>query len=222
MPTPVPMMAASASGLSITRCEPNLRWRSSVTRKTPPSTPTSSPRITTSGSRSISWKSARLSALTMLSFVIYRAPQPGANRGWPAAGAGSSSRQPLAAHRRRARLGRRRLGRRRAGLAEPGRHLVALGPAVRRHLGVHVVEHRQRGGRRHRLEAAHGLGDLRVDARLEAVLEEVPFPQVGGEARERVLLLPHLHLFVGAVLGRVVGRRVDAEAVRDALDQRWP
>ena len=60
-------MAASASGLSMTRWLPNVRCRSSVTRKTPPSTPTSSPMITMSRSRSISCMSARLRALTMLS-----------------------------------------------------------------------------------------------------------------------------------------------------------
>src|SRR6267143_3958831 len=205
MPTPVPMMAASASGLSITRCEPNLRWRSSVTRKTPPSTPTSSPRITTSGSRSISWKSARFSALTMLSFVMSSPP-----------------REPLAAHRRGARRRRRLLGRGRGALAEPAGELLALRAEVRRQLGVHVVEHRQRIGRRCRLEAPHGERYLLVHPLLEAVFEEALLPHVGGEAGERVLLLPHLHLFLGAVLGRVIGRGVDAEAVGDALDQRRP
>src|SRR5712691_2498254 len=74
MPTELPMMAASASGLSMTRLPPKRRWRSSVTRKTPPSTPTSSPMTNTSGSRSISSSSARFSALTMFSFAMRRAP----------------------------------------------------------------------------------------------------------------------------------------------------
>src|SRR5256885_317962 len=186
MPTPVPMMAASASGLSITRCEPNLRCRSSVTRKTPPSTPTSSPRMTTSGSRSISWKSARFSAFTMLSLVIYRALQPGANRGWPAAGASSCSapREPLAAHRRGARGRGWRVGLGRPALAEPAGELLALRHEVRRQLCVQVVEHRQRIGRRRRLEALNGQGDLLVDLLLEAVFEEALLPHIGGEAGE--------------------------------------
>src|SRR5256885_11326078 len=174
MPTPVPMMAASASGLSITRCEPNLRCRSSVTRKTPPSTPTSSPRMTTSGSRSISWKSARFSAFTMLSLVMSR----------------SSSRQPLAAHRRGARGRGRRVGLGRPALAEPAGELLALRHEMRRQLRVQVVEHRQRIGRRRRLEALHGQGDLLVDLLLEAVFEEALLPHIGGGTGGRVLLFP--------------------------------
>ena len=63
-------MAASARGLSMTRWLPNVRCRSSVTRKTPPSTPTSSPMITMSRSRSISCMRARLRALTMFSLAM--------------------------------------------------------------------------------------------------------------------------------------------------------
>src|SRR5437899_1419826 len=108
MPTAVPMMAASASGLSITRCEPNLRWRSSVTRKTPPSTPTSSPRSRTSGSRSISWRSAQLRAFTMLSLVIACAviAASGADRASASRAAGSLARPAAIARLARDRVDR--------------------------------------------------------------------------------------------------------------------
>src|SRR5262245_3448051 len=201
MPTAVPMMAASASGLSITRCEPNLRCRSSVTRKTPPSTPTSSPMTSTSPSRSISWKSAWLSALTMFSLAMASAPG-----------------QPLAPHRRGPRLGRGGFIRTRRYRLLTRRQLVALDDQVRRELGVHVIEHRQRIGRRHGLEAADRLRDLVVDLLLEAILEEIALFQVGLEAGQRVLLLPHRDLGVAPVLGRIVGRGVHAQAIGHALD----
>src|SRR5689334_17400143 len=203
MPTAVPMIAASASGLSITRWEPNFRCRSSVTRNTPPSTPTSSPRTSTSPSRSISWKSAWLSALTMFSLATASAP-----------------RQPLPAHRRgsgrrrRARLG---IGSRRR---PTGGHRVPLGLDVGRELGVRMVEHHQGIGRRRRLEAANRLGDLLVDPLLEAFLEKVPLLEIRAEAGQRILLLPHGDFGLAPVLGGIVGRRVHAEAIGHALDQR--
>src|SRR5213594_4356311 len=203
MPTAVPMMAASASGLSMTRWEPNFRCKSSVTRKTPPSTPTSSPRTSTSVSRSIAWKRARLSALTMFSLGIASAP-----------------RQPLATHRRGARRRHRRLARVRRGGRLTRGHLLPLGLEVRRQLGVYVIEHRERIGGRHRLEAADRLGDLLVDPLLEVRLEEIPFLQIRAEAGQRVLVLPHRDFFFGPVLLRIVGGRVNAEAIRHALDQR--
>src|SRR6266850_1984394 len=172
MPTPVPMIAASASGLSITRLEPNLRCRSSVTRKTPPSTPTSSPRISTSSSRSISWSSARLRAFTMLSFAMAKL----------------APRGPLAAH------GQRGLGivagGRRGAVAEGAGELIALRLQVRRQLGVDVLEHRQRLGRAQRLEALDGGRDLLVHLVLEPVVEQLLLLEIGREARERVLALP--------------------------------
>src|SRR5262245_59105383 len=61
----VPMIPDSASGVSITRMSPYLAWRPSVTRKTPPFTPTSSPMTSTVGSFAISWSSPRLIAWTM-------------------------------------------------------------------------------------------------------------------------------------------------------------
>src|SRR5436309_688527 len=225
MPTAVPMMAASASGLSITRWEPNFRWRSSVTRKTPPSTPTSSPRISTSGSRSISCRSARLSAFTMLSLVMarvmYRSSSPGPTVGGaPQVREASSPGQALAAHRRRALRDLGRFGRRGAALAQPAGELLALRAEVGRHLGVDVVEDEERVGRRRRLEAPHRLRDLLVHPLLEPVLQEVLLLEVGAEARERVLLLPRRHLLLGPILSGIVRGRVDAKAVRHALDQR--
>ena len=62
MPMAVPKMADSASGVSKTRFSPNWSIRPSVTRKTPPSRPTSSPITRTRESRSISCFRARLRA----------------------------------------------------------------------------------------------------------------------------------------------------------------
>src|SRR3989442_1211516 len=196
------MIAASASGLSMTRWEPNVRCRSSVTRKTPPSTPTSSPRTSTSASRSISWKSAWLSALTMFTLAM-----------------ASASRQPLAAHRRGSGLVRGCLVRTRRYRVLTSRRLVALGSEIGRQLGVHVVEHCQRVRGRRRLEAADRLGDLVVVPLLEPLLEKVPLLQIRAEAGQRVLLLPHRDFRVAPVLGRVVGGSVYAQAIRHALDQ---
>src|SRR5438445_365693 len=204
MPTPVPMMAASASGLSITRLEPNFRCRSSVTRKTPPSTPTSSPITSTSSSRSISWSSARFRALTMFSLAT------------------SASRRALAAHRGRRLTRSRRRPAAVLALAQPAGGLLALGLEVRRQLGVDVLEHRQRLGGARRLEALDGGGDLGVDRLFQPVLEQPLLLEVGGEAREGILALPLGDFLGGAVLRRIVGRGVDAEAIGDALDQRGP
>src|SRR4029453_18037769 len=195
-------MAASARGLSMTRREPNCRWRSSVTRKTPPSTPTSSPSTSTSGARSISCWRARLSAFTMLSLVIPAA------MAWPRP---SAPRNSLAAH------GHGRL----ALAAGPGRrltaqslgHLVALGLEGGRGRGVGVGEHAQRVGRAHRLEARHRGGDLRVHVGLDARHGDFALLEIGLEARERILPLPRLHFLVGSVLGGIVGGRVHAEAI---------
>src|SRR6266481_3418654 len=170
MPTELPMMAASASGLSMTRLLPKRRCRSSVTRNTPPSTPTSSPMTSTSGSRSISWRRARFSALTMLRLGMTLP------RG-----------RPLAAHGRRRRT---RLLARGGAVAQAPRQRVALGTQMRRHLGVRMVEHDQRVGGRHRLEAGDGRGDLGVDALREPLLEQVALLEIGAESGEWILALP--------------------------------
>src|SRR6185369_15675035 len=70
MPMAAPTMADSDRGVSISRSAPKRSWSPSVTRKTPPSRPTSSPRMTIRLSRSISWRKARLMACTMLSCAI--------------------------------------------------------------------------------------------------------------------------------------------------------
>src|SRR6185369_3768542 len=70
MPMAAPTIADSDRGVSITRSAPKRSWRPSVTRNTPPSRPTSSPRMTIRLSRSISWRRARLMACTMLSCAI--------------------------------------------------------------------------------------------------------------------------------------------------------
>src|SRR5438105_2800397 len=53
-PMATPTMHDSARGVSRTRASPNLPWRPSVARKTPPFLPTSSPNTQTRSSRSIS------------------------------------------------------------------------------------------------------------------------------------------------------------------------
>src|SRR2546427_7019337 len=70
---------------------------------------------------------------------------------------------------------------------------------------------RMRG--RRGLEAPHRLRDLVVDPLLEPHLDEITLLEIGAEPGEGVLLLPHPDFFLGAVLGRVVGGRVDAEAI---------
>ena len=64
-PKAIPAMDDSASGVSITRASPNFARSPSVTRKTPPFLPTSSPSTITRSSRSISSVSAERSAATM-------------------------------------------------------------------------------------------------------------------------------------------------------------
>ena len=53
-PTAVPMIPASASGVSITRSAPNSSMKPSVTLKAPPKTPMSSPMTKTRSSLRIS------------------------------------------------------------------------------------------------------------------------------------------------------------------------
>src|SRR5512135_1849350 len=65
-----PTIPVSARGVSITRSGPKRLNRPSVTRNTPPSFPTSSPRITTSLSRSISSRNARFKAWTVFIIAI--------------------------------------------------------------------------------------------------------------------------------------------------------
>src|SRR5215831_13362948 len=70
MPTQRPLIRSSASGVSSTRSDPKRSWRPAVARKTPPSTPTSSPSTITPGSSSIARPSARLMASTKVASAI--------------------------------------------------------------------------------------------------------------------------------------------------------
>src|SRR5690606_7873277 len=62
MPIDTPAIMPSASGVSITRSAPKRACSPAVARKTPPFTPTSSPRMTTLGSCSSSQASAMVTA----------------------------------------------------------------------------------------------------------------------------------------------------------------
>src|SRR6266702_1543905 len=70
MPTQSPLMRSSASGVSRTRSDPKRFCKPTGARKTPPSTPTSSPRTGTPGSSSIARASARLTASTKVTSGI--------------------------------------------------------------------------------------------------------------------------------------------------------
>src|SRR3989442_1814616 len=71
MPMATPAMAASASGVSTTRSAPKRACSPAVARKTPPFTPTSSPRTMTAGSCASSCASARLTASTRLTSATW-------------------------------------------------------------------------------------------------------------------------------------------------------
>src|SRR3954447_6321808 len=66
------MIPLSDSGVSSTRCSPKSLASPSVTRKTPPSLPTSSPITRTFGSSSIAARNPELSALASVIVVISR------------------------------------------------------------------------------------------------------------------------------------------------------
>src|ERR1700751_704778 len=81
MPTQSPLIRSSASGVSSTRSDPKRFCKPAVARKTPPSTPTSSPSTTTLGSSSIARPSARLTASTNVASTIVRSRELTALRG---------------------------------------------------------------------------------------------------------------------------------------------
>src|SRR5215469_2057336 len=70
MPTQSPAISASDSGVSKTRSVPKRRCRPAVARNTPPLTPTSSPKTTTSGSSARPRASAKLIASTSVTSGI--------------------------------------------------------------------------------------------------------------------------------------------------------
>ena len=65
MPIAAPIIPASEMGVSKQRSSPNRSVSPSVTRKTPPRVPTSTPNITTRSLCCISWPKARLRAPTI-------------------------------------------------------------------------------------------------------------------------------------------------------------
>src|SRR3990172_4298025 len=198
MPMAIPTIAPSASGVSMTRCSPNFLRRPSVTRNTPSSTPTSSPRTMTSSSRSISWWSARLIALTIVSLRLSAVCRviPG------------SSALDL--------CGRLEIPRRRLPLG------LELGGALR----VDVLEDLHQVRLHPGLGRFHRAPDLRVDLGLQLgvdlLVHQPLLLDVAAEARQRLLGLPRLHLVLAPALRRVVGRRVHREPVGDGLDERRP
>src|SRR5215813_8707802 len=217
MPTEAPMMPASARGVSITRRPPKRRCSPSVTRKTPPSTPTSSPMMTMSGSRSISSSRARFSALTMLSFAMARSVR--AVRG--AESARPSRGRALPAHGRRGGpggVGRVAL----RGVLQACLELRALGNQMRGQLGVDLIEHAERIGGGQGLEPLHPARDLLVHLSFDGGVEELLALEIGAEARERILLLPRLDFLLRTVLGRIVRRGVHGQSIGDALDEGGP
>src|SRR6516162_654640 len=70
MPTQSPPIKASDNGVSKTRSPPKRRCKPAVARKTPPLTPTSSPKTTTSGSSASARASAKLIASTSVTSGI--------------------------------------------------------------------------------------------------------------------------------------------------------
>src|SRR5580692_2128147 len=135
-------MPASASGVSTTRCSPKSFCSPSVTRKTPPSLPTSSPMIITLGSDSSDLRRPALSALERVIELI--GPPP--------------SRRPLRRRRRiltgrpRTRRARRRGSRAgprtrgRTGTAGPDRAAPGRRPAVAPPPGLELAREPVPGG----------------------------------------------------------------------------
>src|SRR6478736_797414 len=72
MPIAAPMMPFSVRGVSITRSEPNSSHSPEVTRNTPPTLPTSSPKTTILRSRRMAMRRASLMAWTMFICGIAR------------------------------------------------------------------------------------------------------------------------------------------------------
>src|SRR5437764_13275354 len=70
MPTHSPLMRSSARGVSSTRSRPKRCCKPAVARNTPPLTPTSSPKTTTSGSSTSARASAKLIASTSVTSGI--------------------------------------------------------------------------------------------------------------------------------------------------------
>src|SRR6478735_10581916 len=175
-PTAVPTMPDSASGVSRTRCSPKSFCNPSVIRKTPPSLPMSSPRMTTLSSSSIALRRPMLSALPSVTvcFVV------------------------AISVTRRVRTGVSGIGVR---VVETGKVIGELGPltlGLGVWVGVDVIEHPVgcRFGHRHAegAETRGQLGGLGVDPVEEGLVSQPSADQVHADPFDRVEQLPGLGL----------------------------
>src|SRR6266581_3228173 len=200
MPTAVPTIPPSSSGVSMTRSTPNSPWSPMVARKTPPNLPTSSPRTTTPGSRRISVRSASFTAWMRFSVGMSK----------------TSEAPPLLTSPRN------------TGIRGDGRaELFELFALLTKWLRVDPLEERLQGRfRREGLGLPEGQLDLRRDLLHEpfrvAPDEESAAFEEGLHSQEGVLLPPRLHERVGPVDAGVVGRGVALHPVGDRLDERRP
>src|SRR5438309_8732720 len=158
-PIATPTMHDSARGVSRTRASPNLPYRPSVARKTPPFLPTSSPSTQTRSSRSISSSSAsRMPSIRVLTAI-------------------SALPLPTPRDQRISRGPRVRGG----GSPKGGRG------GRTHHLNLeHVLEQVVRGRRRRRLGGLHRLvhlgGAVLLDLLVLRLGEDRLLQQVGAEA----------------------------------------
>ncbi len=201
MPTAVPRMPASASGVSVTRSSPNSLASPSVTRKTPPSVPTSSPMTCTVGSSAMASRRARPRACAMVAgftatvvigrrpFRLVARPRGGAPRrparpatGPPAPGVASWA------------------GRRRARRGPWGRATGSWFMRSRRSAAIASASSRA--------------------ARIPVLVEQSALGQLVLQEGDRVVRAPGLDLGVAAVALVVVGVRVGLHAVRHRLHER--
>src|SRR6188768_3633979 len=178
MPTAQPTIPFSLSGVSITRSSPNSSCRPAVTRKTPPTLPTSSPMTTTRLSRRMAVRSASLTAITIFICGI-------ANR---------SGAESPAKVENRVRASRSMRGRR----ARAAQQLRALLLQMPRRLLVHVVEDRFQRGRRRLLgdadSGAEALIDIRDQRLLGAIIPSFAALEILAQTRERIALRPRLEI----------------------------
>src|SRR5690348_5147876 len=189
MPMAAAMMPPSAIGVSSTRCSPYLRCSPSVTRNTPPKYPTSSPRITTRGSRPSITSLAELSACTMFMRAMRSALVRAGRRAVRVLPRGGVCGVALPIEQRA--------------------HLLALALQILRHVAEYVLEHGERIEERPVRERSVGFGLFPAgrDVRLELLVQLGvallgPFPerdQVLLEARDRIPQRPGAPFLLGAV-----------------------
>src|SRR5690606_7538326 len=188
------MMPDSASGVSMTRLSPKSFCSPSVTRKTPPSLPTSSPMTRTFGSSSMARRSDTVIALARAMLVDVTVC--------------AMSLTPVFVRERRL----------------VGGELCPLLVHQRVPVRVHVLEDGEvvrvgHGADRFAHPPAQRLA-LGLQFREESLVRVVRRLQIAAQAEDRVLRLPGQTLLVTAVAGGVVGGGVRAHAVRERLDQR--